>query len=238
MLVPNHAPTLNNLAVVQWRQHQFLAALSSYDAALAAAPESIAVMHNISVALADMPEPFQSTPIYQQLADHYQLRDQALVASMGQQGLRRFGDKWLPTAQVEQLEAHRQNVQKQLDEVSDSFDAVRQKIEELDRRRANLEEDRLRVIGPGPTPFDLSYTGQGVLSSPLSSDLAEDERQDRLQRTLLVQKLDGLTARAKQLQAEVAVPHEAREQRLIGVEGTPFVPAATPAAATTQPSAS
>ena len=52
-LVPRHGPTLNNLAVVDWRQHRYADALARYDQAMVAAPSDPAVLANVAAALAE-----------------------------------------------------------------------------------------------------------------------------------------------------------------------------------------
>src|SRR5205085_2309464 len=45
-LLPDHAPTLNNLGVVEWRQNAAVGALNQYDKAMVAAPASRVILDN------------------------------------------------------------------------------------------------------------------------------------------------------------------------------------------------
>ncbi|HEY1921741.1 MAG TPA: tetratricopeptide repeat protein, partial [Tepidisphaeraceae bacterium] len=62
-VVQSHAPTLNNLAVIAWRQKSFVAAMSFYAQAMMATPQAKEILDNVAEALNALPDDNRKAPV-------------------------------------------------------------------------------------------------------------------------------------------------------------------------------
>jgi tetratricopeptide (TPR) repeat protein len=228
-LAMDHAPTLNNLAVVQWRQNQWMAALSSYQAALAAAPVELRIVDNVGAALAAFPSYFRSTPIYTQVMQDYQRQQQLLAQRMAGVGLVRYGSAWIPLAQRQQIEAQQKLARQQLNQLAAAFDAAAKTAEDIDRDILQAES-QLRSL---QLTALVQYNPYGLAPQPLPLAMPAPLAYTNLQQDLQLQQQRrnqqaGLMATMRQtaidLQKQLAPPPNDLTQVLFGVEATPFIP--------------
>lgn len=236
-LAPDHAPTLNNLAVVQWKQNQCLAALSSYQEALAAAPVNRLIVDNVGAALAAMPGVFRTTAVYQQVQQDYQQQQAQLAQRMGQAGLVRYGSAWIPLAQFQQIQTQQKQAHEQLNRLAVAFDAAAKTAEEIDRDILQTQSELHRLQAAAY----LQYNPYGLAALPLPigapapvvyTNLQQDlqlQRQRRIQQSTL---MVTMRQTAIDLQKQLSPPPSDLTQRVVGLEGTPLIAEAAPA---TQP---
>src|SRR5439155_24004758 len=86
----DHAPTLNNLAVILWKQNAQAGAMGYYERALSSAPDSREILDNVAEALNALPAEQRKSTVATKLARHFADRDAALQKNMAERGLYRW----------------------------------------------------------------------------------------------------------------------------------------------------
>ncbi|HLL88400.1 MAG TPA: hypothetical protein VK324_03780, partial [Tepidisphaeraceae bacterium] len=145
-----HAPTLNNLAVIAVRTKQLPAAVALYDRALAAQPKVRPILDNVAELLGGtLTDEQRDAPAAKRLAERFQEQDVALAAELGKSGLYRWGATWVNGADLEKLKAAEQRVADEVAALQRQFtqvqDAVRQIEGEIDanvRAMRRMEADQ------------------------------------------------------------------------------------------------
>src|SRR5207248_7596210 len=122
VLVPNHGPTQNNIAVIFAQQNQALQSLTWYDQAMGSSPKDQAVLNNVAEALYALPDEQRGVAIAQRTARRFTEQDVDLQKELQAQGLHRWGATWVTTDQLKELKAAEREVQDQLNRLSDEFD--------------------------------------------------------------------------------------------------------------------
>ena len=161
-LLPDHAPSLNNIAVIQWRQNQPMTALNFFDRALLAAPNRRDVLDNVAEALNALPVEDREAPVTKKLVRHFNEQDAAMQAAMQKQGLFRWGATWVSAAELEKLQEAEKQIKDKLDKLSASFDAVTARIARID---ADIQTDTIMAKRMESDSFghDPSTGGPGAL---------------------------------------------------------------------------
>jgi tetratricopeptide (TPR) repeat protein len=231
--LPGHGPTLNNLAVVLWRQNQTSASLSLYEAAMSSPGQFVApILDNVAEVLnALTPEQLKS-PIAQKVARHFADLDAVMQQTMMRSGYYRWGSNWVNQADLAALKAADAEIQKKLIDMQAEYDADAARIGRIDDQVADIVKSMKRIEN---TSWATDRNGN-LFHLPLPSayyDYDHDRTTLLAQRAELMAKLDSLRAAAKALQQSLPVPKYTGLQKLIGAEGTPM-PAVAKTPATTQ----
>lgn len=238
--IPDHAPTLNNLGVLNYRQNQIGAAMTFYAQAMLASPQNKDVLNNVAEALHKLP-PDQLTGTQAQRAlKAFREQDVALAQQMASQGWYRWGATWVTAVQMEEIRKADAAVKVKVNALQVEFERHKARMISIDREidddRADMDRiqgDRLQRDASGrtyvnPLP-DIYYRIQQRVNRLIA------EKQE------LVARQRQLEERARGFDAERPKPHYTGFQQLIGVEGAPMpaapaaMPGPTPAPAT-QPS--
>ena len=236
-LVPEHAATLNNIAVIFWRQKNEAAALRSYDAALLATgpaagvsgPEAEAVVNNVAEALHALPKELRDAAATKKVVLHFQEREAALAAKMKQRGFYRFGAAWVEGDQLDKLLAQEKEIDNKIKDLEAEFDGVQQRIEAIDRDIADTERSMRRMEATGYVRDPV--TGRvGRLAPPrmyygLQRDLEDLKRERATQES----KVAALRRDAKAAKQQLPVQRYTGTQRIIDADGAPLMGAAAPA---------
>jgi tetratricopeptide (TPR) repeat protein len=236
-LIPNHAPTLNNLAVVQWRQRQYAPALVSYDGAMLAWPGNKLILDNVAYALAGLPAIYKNTPVAQRVTRHFQEQDKLLAEQMALSGLHRHGTTWISDADFQRLQQQDKEKQAKLDAMSAEFDKIKDRVTEIDR---NIEDTESQMHRIEASSYARDPTTGAMLQLPYPTvyyDLDKDDKRMQADRAKEVKKMDALQQAARALQQPAAAGKIVDLQQMIGPEGTPVRTVAT-TQATTQPAGS
>ena len=130
---PDHAPTLNNLAVIMSRQNAAVASLGEYDKAMLAAPMRREILDNVAEALNALPETQRKSPIVTKVVRHFKEQDADLQKLMAEKGYVRWGSTFVTDAQADKLAAAEKQVKDQMDQMSRDFDALQSRITQIDR---------------------------------------------------------------------------------------------------------
>lgn len=240
-LVPDHAPTMNNLAVVQWRQRQYVAALMSFDGAMLALPGNKDILDNVASALQFLPQEFRNGPVALRVSRRFAEQDKQLAEQMAQAGWHRYGATWMSDKDAEEIRRQEKETLDKLDAMAVDFDKGKARVDDLNRRIADVEEQLhsiearsyVREAGTGAflrIPYPTVYYDLQRDASRLIEDRAREAA-----------RLDALQVSAKNLQKrlQAAAGKAIDVQRMIGPEGTPLgiaqLPATRPATTQAQP---
>lgn len=219
----DHAPTLNNLAVVHWRQNQPLPALNYYVQAMLASPLNKEVLNNVAEALNALPQAQRTTTPAKKAFQIFADQDTQLQQKMAESGQYRWGATWVDKAKFEKLQAIERDVQKQLDKMSADFDAIRKKIAGIE---SDIDSNARRMKSMEETSYTRDAQGN-IFRLPLPSryyDLERENKQLAADRDAEIAKLDALRTAAKLVQQQMPTPKFTSVQQLIGLEGAPLLP--------------
>jgi Flp pilus assembly protein TadD len=217
---PQHPPTLNNLAVIAWRQNQQPAALAFYDQAMQAAGVNDYILTNVAEALGTMPREQQKSPAVAKAAKRFAELDQTLQQQMAQQGLYRWGSRWLDEKKLAELRAAEKEIRTKLEDMQADFEQSKVRIAQIDGQIASNE----RIMADlQARSFYRDKDGRTYALQPPQSyyDLATANDQLRAEQAQLNAKLTTLQEQAARLQQQVPVPKFTGIQQIVGVEGMP-----------------
>ena len=230
---PNHAPTLNNIAVILGRQNQFPASLNMYDQAMQASPRNRSVLDNVAQAIWNLPDAQRDSAITQRVMRRFNEQDVALANELGPQGLHRWGGTWVTTAQLEELKEAEREAKDKLDRLSAEFDGVKVGIDNIDKE---IEENERSMRRLETTAYVRDINGQIWQSAlpPIYDELREDNRKLQRERAEQFARLDRLREQAKAVNRDLPVPKFTGIQQLMDDEHAPIVPP-SPAPPATMP---
>jgi tetratricopeptide (TPR) repeat protein len=220
-VVHSHAPTLNNLAVIAWRQKSFVVAMSFYGQAMMATPQAKEILDNVAEALNAIPDDNKKAPVVIQAVSLFADQDAQLQQAAAQQGLYRWGATWVTAKQLQDLKAAEAKVKQQLDNIQQQFDALQQKIGEIDSEmsanQGEMDRHQARSM----------YTDQNgnSIQMPLPDiyyQLRRDNEKLANDKRVIQQGQIALKNREKQVQQEIPVPKFTGLQQIIGVDGVPL----------------
>lgn len=230
-LVPDHAPTLVNLAALQANFGQPERALWFLAQALKAAPGNEQVIANTIEALRLLPADERDGRNARAATALYERQEADLARSKSEQGLTRWGNTWIGEDERAAIEAQRQEVEARVAELKEEYDNLA-----LNARR--LEDDIQRNIATMRQMEAASYRVNAE-GEPIRVPLPQiyyqmDQDVRRMQAQLarastLMAGLDEQAARERQ-----ALPQPPFDGRLsfIGENGVPVtLPPAAPATA-------
>jgi Flp pilus assembly protein TadD len=230
----DHGPTLNNLAVILWRQNATMAALNDYDAAMLAAPVSREILDNVAEALNALPENQRKSPVVAKVVRHFKEQDDDLQKKLADRGLVRWGATFVSQAQADKLAAQEREIHSQIDDMSRDFDATQARVNVINQTITSdqnemhaIEVESLTTDSAGRMvrlPYPLRYSELGQEITSLQAELATKQAH-----------LDELRRDAKLALQKMPVTKYSGIQKIIDVDGMPVIaPANDP---TTQPAA-
>ena len=218
-----HGPTLNNLAIVHWRQNQVLPALTCYVRAMIAAPNNRDILNNVAEALHALSAAQRATPAAKKATRLFAAQDLQLQQQLSEKGLYRWGSTWVDKARFDKLQAIEKEIQKQLDQLSADFDAIKKKIAGIE---ADIDTNARRMKSLVDTSYTRDSNGN-LIQLPLPRryyDLERENEQLSADRDALGVKLKNLRTTAKLAQQQMPLPQFTAVQLPIGIEGTPMLP--------------
>jgi tetratricopeptide (TPR) repeat protein len=231
-LVKDHAPTLNNLAVIFWRQENVAGALKFFDAAMVAAgnngPVAEAVLNNVAEALHALPKEQRDAAATKRIVLHFQERDDALRKRMEQRGLFHWGSTWVEGAQLDKLQAKEAEIDDRIKDLEKDFAAVQSRIEEVDRDIQDTERTLRRIEA---TSYARGSAGNTTSFTPprMYYGLQRDLQELKKERGEQEAKVNALRREAKLVKQELPLPRYSGTQKIIDAEGAPLMPAEAPA---------
>jgi hypothetical protein len=233
--VPNHAPTLNNLAIVLFRQKLAPAAMNDYVQAMLAEPDNKLLLANVAEALNALSAKDSKSPPALRAAAIFQRQNAELAKTMAAQGLFPWGATWITQQLLDQCNAVDQQNKQQLAQLQDDFDQTNKKIQ-VDQANIQTDQQQQALYEPQGYyngSYNRAYARAGIAINntvqfnELQNNITELQADVAANQTHLTE----LRAQASQLQNNYPVPKYTGTQQLIGPEGTPLLDPE----ATTQP---
>jgi Tfp pilus assembly protein PilF len=235
VIIPNHAPTLNNLAVVLCRQHQYIPALVNFDAAMLAAPVNKIILDNVAVLFQNLPPDLQKTPVTAKALRHFNEQDQQLAERLARDGLHRYGSLWVSEKDIDQMKQQEKQIKDQLDKLAGDFDATKSRADQLTQNISDNQSTMHRIEADSYITDPRTGAQIAVPYPSAYYDLQRDNDKMSREHDTAVAKLDTLKKQAQDLQNSRPSLKNQGVQLMIGVEGSPIRIPGAPAA--TQPAA-
>ena len=227
-LVPEHGPSLNNVAVILWSNKQLPGAINFYGQAMNASPGTRSVLDNVAEALNGLPESQRDNAATEKIVLMFNAQDMALQARMKKRGLFRWGSTWVGSEELEELEAQEGANEDKLDALEDEYQQVKERVAQIDQDITDTERS-IRRIEASSYGRDRNTGRATRFSYPrLYYDLKRDLENLHDERGAEREKLGRLRKKARQVQQDIAVPRYTGVQQIIGVEGAPGLPDLTP----------
>jgi tetratricopeptide (TPR) repeat protein len=243
----NHAATLNNLAIILWRQNQAIAAVNSYTQAMLAEPQSQTILDNVAEVLHLLPANLRQNPAAKRAAQIFAQQDAELQKQMVMLGLHRWGAVWVDAATFDQLQAVQKEVDDAVGKLSSQMDDLRQQISHLD---TEIQQNQQEIYNIQRSSYTTDSKGHIIYFNTTGQTSAIQTSIDGLQRNKSDDqtKLASLQRDIEKEQSKIRTPKYTSIQKMIGIEQTPglapmknppAVPAPTaipmPAGVATQP---
>ncbi len=219
-VVPRHGPTLNNLAVVLWRQNQHGQSLATFERAMEAWPEQRLLLDNVAETLNELPDTIKSSPVAKRVQRLFERQDTALQAQLANQGIFRWGATWVTREELAVLQQKEKEVQVQLDKLAGQFDESRQRVSQIDNEIADTTREMRRLEARS---YGVDTFGQPVrvLLPSVYQELQRDLDQLQRQKEAEVRTLDSLRQQAKDIQQRIPTPRYSGQRQLAGPELAP-----------------
>lgn len=232
-LMADHAPTLNNLGVIFWRQKQPVGAVKYYNLAMEADPLNKTVLDNTAEALHALSDSEQQTPVALLAARRFKEQDAELSQKMLPEGWHRWGATWVDDKQYQQLREVEKQVQQQLDALAAQYQQLQNDIRQIDAQidanNRSLQSIAANAYLPDPNG---NWVYVGLPS--VYYDIQASNRKLQAERSAKVSQLQQIKQSGQRVEKQLPIPKYGGIQHLIGAEGTPLGTANMP---TTQPAA-
>ncbi|HEV8291838.1 MAG TPA: tetratricopeptide repeat protein, partial [Tepidisphaeraceae bacterium] len=144
-LLPDHGATLNNLAVIAFKQKQWMGALSLYDLAMQASPRNRTILDNVAEALNAVPPNERNGQQHQKAMKRFTEQDAELQKEMLKEGMYRWGANWVPEKQMEELKKAQEKIKEKLDAMRQDYDRLADRVREIDNRIDTNERSIARI---------------------------------------------------------------------------------------------
>ncbi len=217
--LPNHAPTLNNLAAIEANLGRPKFAVWFVSEALKAAPGATDVLDNAAELLHMLPRG-EDVPHADRLHRLFAAQEPSAILRQGERGLLRWGSQWVEADEHARLDTIRRSIQADVDLLRADYDRHAREVRsiettitsneaymrQLDRGRWYFNSAGVLVQGPLPRSFYLYQSRNAGLRA---------ERQD------LLQKMNELDRRAREEWKRLPRPLFLGRLKPIGSEGVP-----------------
>ncbi len=219
--ITNHAPSLNNLAVILARQNQPAASMGMYDRAMQAEPLNRHILDNVAEGFYALSPSERKAAIVQRALKRFLEQDEQLQQEMANRGQFRWGATWVNQQQLDELKAAEVKIKGRLDQLAAEFDAVQarmntivQDVESNNRTMRNLESQR----------YGRDAAGQLVTGDlpPRYYDVQADTAKLEAEHKQQALKMQQLRAAARDVEKQLPTPRYTGSQKLIETEGTPI----------------
>jgi len=236
-VVKDHGATLNNLAVIYWKQNQPGMALNEYDRAMVSTPMNRDILDNVAEAINALPDSFKTNPTANRVRQRFTEQDTRLQRELATKGLYRWGGTYIDQNQMDQIKAVEKENKETLSKLATDFDTAQSKLNSIDDQ---IRKDQRTMADLQATSVVTDQQGN-IVQLPYPPSYWETSRDIdslNIQRKDVVARLDQLRAAAKTVQQKFPVAKFTGALHLIGADAAPLNLAqqrvATTMAATTQ----
>lgn len=221
-LVPDHVPTLNNLAITISRQNQVVASLNPYDRAMMAAPGDRWVLTNVAEVLESLPDEARRSDIARKVQRRFDEQIVQLEATLANEGLYRWGATWVNADELQRLRAIEQEHKAKLDAMAVDYDALQAGVTRIDQQILD-NQATMRRIEAESVRYDFDGRPVRLAYPPVYYELQRDNQRMTNQRAGEIRKMEQLRTAARTLQRQLPTPKFTGTQQVMGIEGTPLV---------------
>jgi Flp pilus assembly protein TadD len=221
-VVPDHAPTLNNLGVILYRQNAVAAALNWYNLAMQASGVNKYILDNVAEALGPLREDQIKGAIAKCQARFIEL-DIMLQRQLEPEGLYRWGGGWVTQQQLDQLRAAEKDIRDKLGILQQEFDQTKARIAQIDEQ---IRQNTLSMQEIQARSWYRDAKGNLIqLQLPqIYYDLQAENSRLKAEQDTLNRNIGQMQDQAKRIQQQVPVPRFTGVQQIVGVEGMPGSP--------------
>jgi len=226
-LLNDHGPTLNNLAVIAFKQKQWMAALSMYDLAMQATPRSRVILDNVAEALNAVPPNERNGQQYQKALKRFNEQDAELQKEMQKEGLYRWGATYVPAAQMDELKKAQEKIKEKLSALAQDYQRLADRAREIDSRIDTNNRSISRINNDSQR---VDPNGRVITLRPPSIyyELKRENDSLRDEKVSVLNKMEGFQEKALRIQQDTPIPQFTGAQKMIEVEGTPLAVAGKP----------
>ena len=219
-LRPDHGPTLNNAAVMQWRTRGYPQAMLNMDKAMVVMPLTPRIHDNVAEALNDLPREVRNSTATKRLTRRYTETEPELERLMARSGWYRWGSTWVQEKELERLKAQEIEVKGKLVE---SARDVEDTLGVIDRIDALIEADNraISAIEAGVLVRDSNGNVVRLAYPPGYFQFLRDVDRLSVDRKTALRKLDGLHREAEQVRSQLAVAPYSGQMRLMDEDYCP-----------------
>lgn len=220
--VPDHAPSLNNVAAAHMLLGREQAAIAPMERAMRAAPDVQVIIDNaMEVLHAHGRAPARGTPA-DRLLKQWEQQEQTLARAMQQRGLFRWGSSWVTQARLEELQAKEREYQAKVQELNDSVATARTRIQQMqDTIKSN--ETTIKKIEADAIFRDIDGR---IIRRPLPDvyyELQRDNERLKLEISREQQRVQQVDREIEAAKAILPVPPFMKRLTPIGADGVPVV---------------
>lgn len=220
--VADHGPTLNNLAVILWKQKQELAAMGFLDRAMVAQPANQRILDNVAEVLNDVPKAAKRSALAKRLAARFDEQEPQVEQTLLASGWYRWGSTWVTKEQYAQLREVEKQVRSQLDQLAQNYDASETLIQQMTDDIASSERTMNRIEADS-----LARDSQGnIVRLPYPNvyyDLRRDVDRLTSRRRAEIENLDSLRQQADRVRAKLTVAPYNGILRIMEQDAMPLV---------------
>lgn len=142
---PEHGPTLNNAAIMEWRQRAYAIAATNFEKALIAMPLDVILHDNIAEVLHDPPREVERAPVFARLRDRWNQTEPQVQQTMAQKGLSRWGSVWVDAQKLKAIKEEQQRVQSEMDKLQKEYDAAEKRIKAIGEKINSNDYDMSQI---------------------------------------------------------------------------------------------
>jgi len=221
-MVPDHVPTLNNLAIVIGRQNQVPAALNQYDRAMIVSPSDRGILTNVAEVLEALSPELRKNEIVRRVQRRFDEQIAPLETKLASEGLYRWGATWVTAADLEKLKAVEAANKAKLDALSVQFDAAQAELTRIAQSIAD-NQNTMRRIESESIRYDVNGQPVRVPYPAVYYELVRDNQRMTGDRAALIAKMEQMRVSANTIKQQLPTPRFTGVQQMIGVEGTPVL---------------
>ena len=229
--LPEHAATLNNVAIIFVQQKEVIRAMPFFDRAMLAMPDNKYILGNVLEVLMTLPESQQKNSAVVKVQKRFAEQDTRLSQTMAKAGWYRWGGLWVDQAKIDQLKKEEADVKARMDNLQREFDSAEGRLREI-TGKIDSNERYLYDLRQRSAYRDANGNLVRVPYPQSYYDTQNENERLLAERTTVQQEQNVRRQKAQQMKTELPIPRFTGVMHLIGVEGAPMPPNAAPA---TQP---
>ncbi|HEY1686946.1 MAG TPA: hypothetical protein VGG19_19450 [Tepidisphaeraceae bacterium] len=236
-MVPQHGPTLNNLAMLSFHSGHFAQSAQRYVQALRSDTMNQKIIDNVAEMLHALPEDLLTLPEVRMLQQEFARQESAFEQIMAKQNLSRWGAKWITSDQLKQIQEAQKIIQDKLTQLRDEQTKEKESINNLDEQISTNQQQEQQIASTSYVTANGRVVYTGLPQSYY--DLQRDDLDLKTRRDSALRRLDQIAVEIRTTKTQVPIQPFTGVQLIFGEEGTPVTAPKQAAmdSATTEPAA-